>query len=129
MPVKRILKVKLTVMSNEMDCEMTAPDMKEFCGRTFLQNSDSNITEVSNNSRDAYEEVERCIHKACDQMDAILNKIHDLELRHARAVKNGHLGAGNYELQLQVLRGVYNMYHTYCSKKSQILIALEEDLN
>ena len=94
----------------------------------ICENLSAKRCSVFTNKVEVYKEAERRIQKACDQMDMILSKIQDVELRYQRAVKDGHQCTSNYELQLQVLRGMYNMYYTYCSQKAQILAELEEDL-
>ena len=89
-----------------------------------------NLPEILIDQLDVYSDTERRIHKACDQMEAIHSKIKDLQIRLQRAVKNQrHYFAKNYEMQLQVLQGVYNTYHMYCSRKAEVLMQLEEHMH
>ena len=89
-----------------------------------------NLPEILIDQLDVYSDTERRIHKACDQMEVIHSKIKDLQIRLQRAVKNQrHYFAKNYEMQLQVLQGVYNTYHMYCSRKAEVLMQLEEHMH
>ena len=100
----------------------------QICQKVSYQSVDVDRCVILTSKEAVYKEVERRILKACDQMDLILSKIQDVEMRHQRAVKNSYYGANdmNYELQLHVLQGMYNMYYTYCSQKAQLLEELEE---
>ena len=87
------------------------------------------IPVLTTDHRDAFTETERRINKACDQLSVIHSKIRDLQIRRQRALKRQqHSFAKNCEMQLQVLQGVYNMYHMYCSKKAEVLTQLEEEM-
>ena len=88
------------------------------------------IPVATTNQQDEFTKTERRINKACDQMSVIHSKIKGLQIRRQRALKKQqHSFAKNYEMQLQVLQGVYNMYHMYCSKKAEVLMQLEDEMH
>ena len=67
--------------------------------------------------------------RSCDQMTAILQKVAKLERRYKYAVKNRKiLGADSLSIQLQVLRGVYNMYYCYAEVKAKQLVVMSQQI-
>ncbi len=73
-----------------------------------------------------YRELERKINKACDQMTAIYSKIQDIQVRLDRARSRDQFGfTYTLEMQLEVLQGVYNKYHMYCSIQAERLLQVE----
>ena len=85
---------------------------------------------VPSELQEAYTELERRIHKACDHMMQIRAKIQDVSVRLERAAeKNREPFVYSYQTQLQVLQGVYNMYYAYCSKKCEELMEMEQQMN
>ncbi len=73
-----------------------------------------------------YRELERKINKACDQMTAIYSKIQAIQVRLDRARRKDQFGfTYTLEMQLQVLQGVYDKYHMYCSIQAERLLQVE----
>ena len=65
------------------------------------------------------------LNKACDQMQHILAKISEVKTRHQRALKhNQHNRERQLKVQLQVLQGMYNMFHKYADHKARQMVAL-----
>ena len=65
------------------------------------------------------------LNKACDQMQQILAKINEVKTRHQRALKhNQHNRSRQLKVQLQVLQGMYNVFHQYADHKARQMAAL-----
>ena len=74
--------------------------------------------------------AERCLDRSCDQMEVLLSKISFLEEKLERALQTENVAVEkNLSLQLDVLRGVYNMYYKYSEVKATQLMALAQKLS
>ena len=77
----------------------------------------------------SYKETEKVLDRSCDQMTTILQKISKIERRYKLAIKNRKtLTADSLSMQLQVLRGVYNMYYCYAEVKAKQLVTQSQQL-
>lgn len=69
--------------------------------------------------------IERKLNRVCDQMELLYMKIIDLKSRLSEAEGQGKWSHWNsLSMRLSVLKGVYDMYHTYASHTSQELCRL-----
>ena len=81
-------------------------------------------TKVSPRCQSAHS-AEKRLHKTCDQMEHLQDRITLLQARHQRALQRrcGLAVAESLRLQLSVLEGVYAMYYTYAEAQSEKLLA------
>lgn len=93
--------------------------------------SDKSLTRIYHNStmkttkgsKTSTTEIEKRLHKTCDQMSLIHSNIRGLQIRHKRAALNPNShSAHSLRLKLEVLQSVYNMYYTYASRQAKHLI-------
>lgn len=78
---------------------------------------------TSINSKIHMAEIERRLHKTCDQMSLLHNTIKTLQVHHKRAAICQHsLSQQSIKLRVEVLQSVYNMYYMYASRQAQLLI-------
>lgn len=69
--------------------------------------------------------VEKKIHKACDQMTILHNRIQNLRLRYKRTKQNpGSPLNQSLSMQLNILQGMYNVYYQYAAKQTEKLKVL-----
>ena len=74
--------------------------------------------------------TEMHLNKACDQMQNILAKISEVKTHHQRALKHNQPNrARQLKVQLQVLQGMYNVFHQYADHKARQMAALYMSTN
>ena len=78
---------------------------------------------------DYWRQTERKLQRACDVLDKLGDKIHDLKVRRDRATRDGHKPT-EYSLQLSLstLENTRNMYYEFASLKSQQMEQLWEEM-
>ena len=70
-------------------------------------------------------EVEKRLHRVCDQMTILHTKIQNLRLRYQRTRHTpGSPLNQSLSMQLNVLQGMYNAYYQYAAKQTQELMIL-----
>ena len=85
------------------------------------------MTEEQKNS---FAVIERCLDRSCDQMEMLLAKISFLEQRLQNAEENQNEAVmKNLTLQLDVLQGVYSMYYSYSEVKATQLMMLSQQIS
>ncbi len=66
--------------------------------------------------------------QACHQMQALLVKISDVQTRYQRAVKHNHdTRRSQLKVELQVLKGMYNLFYHYADLKARDVAVLYSD--
>ena len=76
-----------------------------------------------------WQDCERKLGKACDQLDQLSDSISDLTSRLNRAEEIGNEGTVQYiKMKLQVVEGVRHMYYTYADCKAQRLNLLWDQM-
>ena len=78
---------------------------------------------------DYWRQTERKLQRACDVLDKLGDKIHDLKVRRDRATRDGHKPA-EYSLQLSLstLENTRNMYYEFASVKAQQMEQLWDEM-
>ena len=80
---------------------------------------------VPANTKAVTKTTEICLNKACDQMQQLLGKIKEVKTRHQRALKhNQDNRCRQLKVQIQVLQGMYNVFHQYADHKTRQMAAL-----
>jgi hypothetical protein len=80
---------------------------------------------VSANTNAVSKTTEISLNKACDQMQQLLGKIKEVKTRHQRALKrNQENRHRQLKVQVQVLQGMYNVFHQYADQKARKMAAL-----
>ena len=69
--------------------------------------------------------VEKRLHQVCDQMTILYSKIDNLQLRYQRTrhTPDSPLNQ-SLSMQLNVLKGMYNVYYQYAAKQTEKLMIL-----
>ena len=109
---------------------MMCPQSASFIFQTFVlqehSTSTTNIMKATLKVRSQSTKVtEMHLNKACDQMQHILAKISEVKTRHQRALKHNQPNrVRQLKVQLQVLQGMYNIFHQYADHKARQMAAL-----
>ena len=76
----------------------------------------------------SYKKTESALNKSCDQMDVIMRKISHLDYRQKLSMKRENNPVTmTLNLELQVLRGMYNVFYQYAEIKSKQLEELYKE--
>lgn len=66
--------------------------------------------------------IEIKIHRACDQMQILNDRIQLLQIRQRKALAAGHSAAtSSLKIQLQVVSGMYYVYYMYAQRQTEEL--------
>ena len=77
---------------------------------------------MCNYTDNTFEEVEGRLNKCCDQMAVLLDKIASMQARLKRAKSLGNvLLVQSLDMQLKVLKNMYNMYYQYAENRADEL--------
>ncbi len=80
---------------------------------------------VSTNTKAQIKLTEVCLSKACNQMQQLLAKISEVKTRHQRALKHNQADrCRQLKMQLQILQGMYNVFHQYGDHKARQMAVL-----
>lgn len=91
-------------------------------------NMKAKVIQKKQSKWDSFKKTERSLNRSCDQMDVILRKIHHLDHRRKLSLKRENNPVTmTLSLQLDVLRGMYNMYYQYADVKAKQLHELSQE--
>ena len=77
-----------------------------------------------------FQMAERCLDRSCDQMEVLVKRIQLLQEKQEAARRSGlEPVAYSLEIQLDVLREVYNMFYRYSEVKANELILLNQKIS
>ena len=93
-----------------------------------ISNVYDDIVDRSAEIAEQFADCERCLNKACDQMEKVLTKIDEAKTRLYRSRKTfSSACTASLQMQLQVLQGTYTAFHTFGAKKGDQLQQLHAE--